>query len=522
MICSVKVIPMAKSFQNMPDQKSAPSNAAQAQAMLQQACAFHQKGQLAQAQALYEGFLKAQPRHFDALHLFGCLAFQTKRYEMAIELISKAIEIKSTVAAPYSNIGMAFYALNRWNEALVSYDKAIAFKPDYAEAYFNRGNALKALMRLDEALASYDKAIALVPFYFQAYNNRGITLNDLNRSNEALISYDRAIALNSNYFEAYINRGETLLHLQRLHEAVANYDKALSLKSDYVEAYLNRGNALTLLKRLDEALVNYDKALSLKPDYAEAYYNRANALRELQRLDEAQSDYEQVVALQPNNQDAQYAVASLTKKNIPNIAPRQYVVNLFDECAERFDDILVNTLEYQTPVVLATQFGRHIKEGCYDILDLGCGTGLSGKAFYDYVQRLVGVDLSPRMLEKAKQREIYDELVCADIMEFLQGNKETTDLVVSADVLIYIGELSALFKGVKGVLRNGGWFSFSVESCDGDGFELKSSQRYGHSLPYVESIAESFGFIVKEVLSTNLRKEREEYLPGYAFLLYKP
>ena len=131
--------------------------------IFQQGLSSHQLGQLAQAKAAYEQVLLRQPKHFDALHLLGVIAAQTKNPALAADLIGKAIEINRSSASAYSNHGNALQELKRLNEALTSYDKAIALEPDYADAFYNRGNALKELKRLDEALVSYDKAIALKP-----------------------------------------------------------------------------------------------------------------------------------------------------------------------------------------------------------------------------------------------------------------------------------------------------------------------------------------------------------------------
>jgi len=272
--------------------------------MLDQALAHHRKGQLAQAEALYERLLADQPDHFDALQLLGYLAYQTNRHIMAVELISKAIQIKPSIAGPYSNLGLALHALGQLDKALASYDQAIALKPDFAEAHYNRGHTLKELQQPDAALDSYDAAIARNPGFAAGHNARGNVLTHLRRFLEALASYDKAIALNANFADAHNNRGNTLNELMRLEEALLSYDKAIALKPDNAGAYNNRGNTLQKLKRLDGALLSYDKAIALKPDYADAYNNRGNTLKELKRLDEALVSYEKAIALKPNYADA--------------------------------------------------------------------------------------------------------------------------------------------------------------------------------------------------------------------------
>jgi protein O-GlcNAc transferase len=187
---------MASEFKNIPTPKVAPNLlAAKAQATFQQALAFHQKGQLPQAKALYEEILITQPEHFDSLHLLGVIAHQTKNYQRAVDLIGKAIELYPKDAAFYYNRGLALQELKQLDAAVASYDKAIVLKPDFAMAHNNRGNALLGLKRPADALASYDRAIALKPDYARAYSNRGKALANLRRYEEAFAAYDKAFAL---------------------------------------------------------------------------------------------------------------------------------------------------------------------------------------------------------------------------------------------------------------------------------------------------------------------------------------
>lgn len=201
---------MQSNFRNLP-QGEASSSAAQAHAKFQQALTFHQRGQLLQAQALYEDILRAQPNHADALHLLGLVAAQTKDPKKAVELIDKAIAIKPDYAQAHSDRGIALQELKQLDAAVASFDKAIAIKPDYAEAYYNRGIALSELNILDGALESFNQAIALKPDYAKAYANRGLLLQSLKQFDRALASYELAIAARSDYAEAHFQRAELLL-----------------------------------------------------------------------------------------------------------------------------------------------------------------------------------------------------------------------------------------------------------------------------------------------------------------------
>jgi tetratricopeptide (TPR) repeat protein len=257
-----------------------------------QGVALHQQLKLADAERIYIEVLQRQPDHFDALHLLGVVAIQTKRTVRGIELITKAIGLNAKVAAAHSNLGNALRELKRPQDALASYDRAIALKPDNAETYYNRGLALQDLKRPEDALASYDKAIALKPNFADAYNNRGMALRDLKRPEDVLASYDKVIALNPDYAEAHNNRGIALRDLKRPEDALASHDRAIALKPDYAEAYYNRGLALQDLRRPEDALASYDKAIALKPDYAEAYVSQGFCFLLMGRFEQGWRQYE--------------------------------------------------------------------------------------------------------------------------------------------------------------------------------------------------------------------------------------
>jgi tetratricopeptide (TPR) repeat protein len=269
-----------------------------------QGVALHQQLKLADAERIYIEVLQRQPNHFDALHLLGVVAIQTKQTVRGIELIRKAIGLNARFPTAHFNLGVALQDLRRPEDALGSYDRAIALKPDYAEAHNYRGNALRELKRPEDALASYDKAIALKPDYAEAYYNRGHTLQDLKRPEDALASYDKAIALKPDHAEAHNNRGIALRDLKRPGDVLANYDKAIALNPAHAEAHNNRGLALRDLNRPEDALASHDRAIALKPDYTEAYYNRGLALQDLQRPEDAVASYGRAIAMKPDYADA--------------------------------------------------------------------------------------------------------------------------------------------------------------------------------------------------------------------------
>jgi tetratricopeptide (TPR) repeat protein len=269
---------------NVPDGRDTPADKTDsdlpisgAPRALAAASALHRSGRLAEAQAVLERLLEAEPGHFEALFLTALIAAQSGHVGRAVELFDKAIGVRPDHAAAHCNRGVALAELDDFAGALSSYDRAILLKPDYATAYSNRGNVQTQLGQLDAALSSFDRAVAINPDLAEAYVNRGAVLKDLGRYEAALRSYDQALALRSNLPEAHSNRGMVLKELKQWEAALASYNQAIACKPDYAEAYLNRGVLLAEFNRLESAVANYDRAIAIEPDFAAAYVNRSMA-----------------------------------------------------------------------------------------------------------------------------------------------------------------------------------------------------------------------------------------------------
>lgn len=486
------------------------------------AIAHHQRGQLAQAQTLYREILGEARDHFDALHMLGVIEYQRGRHVAAIELFTQALATAPDNFSAHVNKGNALHALGRGTEALASYDHALRLGPDYATAHYNKGILLQDLERLDEALASYERALHLEPDHVDARVRHGTILRKLNRPADALASIDRVLLIDPDHTDALVNRGITLRMLNRSDEALTSYDRALRLKPDHVGALVNRGKALQTLTRHAEALASLDHALELKPGLPDALRSRGDVLLDLNRPADAAAAYRQALGKDRNPEQIKYltyALAALGTGSQPGAAPPQFITNMFDQYAERFDQHLVGTLNYQAPTLLSGLIMRFCTGRDLDILDLGCGTGLLGPLLKPLARTITGVDLSPGMLEKARLRGVYDELIHSELTAFLQTRSGSFDLAVATDVFIYIGDLSAVFAGVRSALRNGGWFGFSIEANEGEDFVLRPTRRYAQSVAYIEKLASRHGFVITHLEPRAIRLEKGVGMPGCLALL---
>lgn len=211
--------------------------------------------------------------------------------------------------------------------------------------------------------------------------------------------------------------------------------------------------------------------------------------------------------------------------------PATYVVSLYSTFASRFDELLVEKLQYETPTKLRMLLDDTSCSAIEDQLmfqnacDLGCGTGLSGIAFRDRVKgSLLGVDLSPEMLDKARSRGCYQNLCVGDVETGLAEFTHRFDLVTACDVFCYIGDLRGVFDAVYRSLLPGGYFCFSVEllpitvPCS---FQLHACARFSHKQMYVEGLAKSRDFEIIKMQSTIIRKNQGKDVLGLLVILLK-
>lgn len=490
-------------------------------ALVQQALGLHQKGQLKQALALYQRVLESDPRQFDALHLAGVIARQLGEPERALALIARAIAVKPELAPPHCNLGAALQDLGRTADALASYQTAVQLDPQYALAFSNLGNTLRKLGRFEEALHSYDRALAIRPAYPEALCNKAILLHDLGRDAEALANAERALALRTGYADALCARANALQALGRYQEAIDSYDRAIQRAPANAEAWCWRGTACQRLHAFDEALASYDRAIALKPGYTNAHHFRGNTLRALRRFTEAVEAYHSALSLGGDREHIGFALAALGVGEAPVNSPAAYVKTLFDNYAAHFDQHLTQVLDYQMPAVLGAAIRRHVRGDQLDTLDLGCGTGLCGSTLRPVSRALTGIDLSPKMLDKARERNLYDALARADIIEFLTERCEACDLIVAADVFVYFGDLGPVFAAAHQALRAPGHFCFSVEAAETGDFTLTTSSRFAHSLGYLRRLANQVGFTVVEAEAAPSRTENGVSVDAWVLVMAK-
>ena len=292
---------------------------------------------------------------------------------------------------------------------------------------------------------------------------------------------------------------------------VSSGDLVADRRYQWALDYLKRGDA-------DAAADILTQVVEVTPRFATAWFALAT-IRE-QRGDRAGAIAAFEAARDADREDYHGARLHLARLGAGEATPAMtavYVRRLFDQHAPDFDQSLVERLDYRAPALLlaAVQALLGPRPRIGSMLDLGCGTGLAGAALRPYVNWLVGVDLSPGMVEQARGKGIYDKLHAADLVEFLTAEAGAQfHLVVGADVLVYCSDLAPIAKAVAGVLAPGGLFAFTVEAHDGAGVELRETLRYAHGDDHVQAALAAAGLQMRWFASVSTRKEKNVPVPG--------
>lgn len=389
--------------------------------------------------------------------------------------------------------------------------------PGHPDALHFLGVLSHQLGREAEAVEMIRRALEIVPGNPGMHNNLGNVLQEQGRFQEAEAAYRAVIALVPDDADAHNNLGVVMKEQRKYEEALSHYRRAIEIRPGHAEAHLNLGNVLRRLGRLDEAVAACRRAIELKPDQSVAYEILATSLLRESRPTEALDVVRQWLAFEPAHPIARHMAASLGGVPAPDRAPDEYVRALFDRFAGSFDERLEG-LGYRAPELVARAVaGRYRAEASLRVLDAGCGTGLCGPLLAPYAARLVGVDLSGPMLDKAGGRGVYHELAQAELTAFLEARPGEFDLIVSADTLVYFGDLTRALRAAAGALHPMGALVFTVERWKGAkrGVRLNEHGRYSHSAPYLRGALAEAGFSVEAMATETLRSEAGKPVGGF-------
>ena len=398
-------------------------------------------------------------------------------------------------------------------------------EPGHPDALHYAGMLAHKVGYNEEAISLMRRSLEIVPDQADWHSNFGIALQAIGDFEGAIGAFRRALELEPRHANAHLNLGVLLRAFKQLDEAEASYRRAIELNPDNAGAYHNLAILLDQMGRTREALAAYCKVVTLQPAHADARYHLALAYSVLGETDNAIAVCEEWVRFEPDSARARHALAACSGRDVPARAADEYVQAVFDVFAAGFEAKLAR-LEYRAPALVADALAASgiRAAGALDVLDAGCGTGLCGVLLAPYARGLTGVDLSTGMLEHARQKNVYQELVHGELTEYLQHARDRFDVIVSADTLVYFGSLDSVVAAAAAALRPGGTFVFTVEEAVDAAtvsFSLRPHGRYTHRADYVEQVLRDSG-LRPLIERAKLRKESGLPVAGLVVTGRKP
>jgi predicted TPR repeat methyltransferase len=346
-------------------------------------------------------------------------------------------------------------------------------------------------------------------------------LIDADRAWEAARFLRERLAAGEGGFAAQLLLGRALLAAGKNVQAMDAAREAVMLQSDRVDAALLYAQTLLATHNPGHAITEMQRALRLDPGSVAARVMLASAWIDIGEIEHALIE---LGRLDPDEVPEHAALmARIDAARGRTRSDDGYIRHLFDEYSAYYDNHMRQQLQYQAPEILR-ELAAMVMPGAKDltILDLGCGTGLSGEVFAPIAAVMDGIDLSPAMLEKARARGIYRRLRAADLeTELVQGGPDC-DLVLAIDTMCYFGDLAPTLAGVRNRLKPGGFFLFTVETAGGDGFEKSEKRRWHHSENYLRQAAAAAGLDVVGLVACTPRFETKQPVPGFAVALQTP
>jgi predicted TPR repeat methyltransferase len=270
------------------------------------------------------------------------------------------------------------------------------------------------------------------------------------------------------------------------------------------------------------------QATELAPGFASAWFTLGQIREQLGERDAAVAAFRKALVADRDDRHGAGLRLMLLGAEKLSAMPPAYVHALFDQYAPKFETALVDDLGYRGPALLfkAVLAARHaVRKPAFfrRAIDLGCGTGLAANAFARGVDHFTGIDLSPRMIEKARLTGLYAELKVADMLEGLRGRVDASaELILAADAMVYVADLVPVLNEARRVLAAGGLLAFTVETHGGDGVVIGEGLRYAHGAACVRASIEAAGLALSQLEALSARNEDNTPVPGLVVVAAKP
>lgn len=531
-----------------------------AQSLYSKAIQFRVLGNLEEEAKLLDLAVSAAPHDAGIHNELGRAQLALNRPQEAVRALRRAAQLNPTLLTVRARLGMGLRLLGRHNEAETEYRRALSIDRLHAPAHQELGELFRQCGRLAEAQQSFEAALRIDPELVPAriglaetlfdqgefvravelyraaivagpvtasvYINLGIALKEIGDVEGSLKVFAWQVKTNPGSAEAHISLASALLECARYDEALASAREAIRLRVDFVPAHIVLGMIFAARGDWNAALGSVARGIAPHSTTQQVFSELTGRLMNIGLYERVLEGFKILLEREPDDVGAQHFVAALSGLN-PDHPDEEYVRKLFDQYADKFDRHLQASLNYSVPQdIVAGLREFECRPAPWDALDLGCGTGLVGVEIAAHTRRLIGVDLSPRMIETARRHNVYTELKLANLSDLL--NKEppaSHDVITAADVLIYVGKLDSVVEAISRALRPEGMFAFSAEAVEflpikspsavTCGYWLTPVGRYAHTEAYLRDLASCNHFEIKCLRRVRLRTERRRPVWGW-------
>ena len=378
---------------------------------------------------------------------------------------------------------------------------------------------------LERATQAARRALALAPDWHVAQIELALLLARQKQGDEAISLAMRALASAPQEAQVMVGAINVALSAERHEQTLKWAEDGVRRFPESAGIRLFLARFLAAQGRLADATTHYEFILQRLPHHEETLQGLLSCALSMDDQARARTYAERLLALKPFDENARYWHA-VVHGQTPPTQPAQVVTGIFDGYADQFDVHLVRGLQYRVPERVAQILLEHHPDRRFNLLDLGCGTGLVGVYLGRIEGHIIGVDLSEKMIEQAARHQLYSRFHRVNVLDALRETPaEHYEAITCTDVLVYVGDLAPVIPNALRILKPGGHFIFSCEAAAEDEADLvlRPSQRYAHKASAVERQCREAGFddIRIEHLPT-LRMENNQPLPGFLVTARKP
>ncbi|CDZ76568.1 TPR repeat-containing protein YrrB [Legionella massiliensis] len=444
--------------------------------------------QTAKAIEHYQEAIRLNPGYAQAHHNLATVYAAQNSYKDALEHYRLAVHAEPDFVAAHFNLGLLLLKNNQLKAAKTQFKNVLTLNPENSDAAFYSGVLCLEANELDEAEHHFHKVLTQDSNQIQAITNLGVIALKREQGQLAVDFFSRALVVDNNYIEARNNLAAIFMHYDRFENALMHYDVLLKQEPGNIEYLYNSGVAQMALGHLSEAMFHFEKLLDIDKCHFPSLNNLAAIYIRLEDKEKAKTLLQRALAANPKDASSRHMLNALTGDKLTTEASPEYAQNLFNNYALYYDQHMKDQLHYSLPQQIARVIYNLELNNLARVVDLGCGTGLTGIVLRDICQHLTGVDLAAKMLAQAREKGIYDQLIESDLLRFISENKELYQLATAADVLPYLGNLDDLFAALKKRLAPEGYFIFTTEISKDQPWQLQSTARFSHHPDYISQL----------------------------------